>query len=138
MNIKWKDVLYKVMLNKFMKFFKILKIVGVVIVALFLFLTGIFIYILKNPAESGNFADNVLRPVIGANNTLAIEGLMFGAEDIINHQTRKSPPKSNYVTSVKTLPVISTAEKPFVPQDIKPYLFTNSPLPGEGVWKNIS
>ncbi len=124
------------------------------ILALCVVLASTGFYILySNPAYAATFADNVLRPTLGDQRTIALEGELFGIEDSINKATNKQASPSQYGLAVATvaittpsptsIPTISAVPTPTPTLSlnlpaIKPVVDTSTPLPNEGIWSEIS
>lgn len=109
------------------------------VLAIFLVLSGIsLVLLLRDPEQSALFADNVLRPIVGNQAVIALEGWVFGAEDLVNRQTKHAPKNSSYQTAVKTIPEVPAPVLVHVPADISPFIDTKNPLKDEGKWSAIA
>jgi hypothetical protein len=115
---------------------KRLFLAGVGIVVLFILAAIIFIHF--NTEAAANFTDDVLRPLLGSNNVIAMEQIYFNSEDKVNQflsifKTEKSPlTNSGNILSPSSLHVDNGT------LDLKP-LTSNTKiiLSREGEWQNI-
>jgi len=93
---------------------------------IFIILPGSTLVVLAyNPALSAETADHVLRPLLGDSATIAIEGVVLGIEDKINHARYSQPPVADYQPAISLVPVT-----PFLPATATPNAATD-PLPTE-------
>jgi hypothetical protein len=107
-----------------------------ILFAVFIF----YIFVQTHQIFAANFADDVLRPIIGNQATIAIEAFFFKIEDRVN-QIKYSFVKPNTGTLTqssigKSKKVVKTEDNRFVLQNITP-LSSLPSLADEGVWKPI-
>lgn len=99
----------------------------------------LFIFIQTHQILAANFADDVLRPLLGTQNTLHLEATFFKAQDLFNqikYSTIESPTTNVPQYALQPLPLINPDDN-FLLYPIKP--MNNLPqLPGEGVWTSIN
>ena len=123
-------------------FFVILVIPGVTLALL-----------IHNPALSAEAADHVLRPVLGEKGTIAIEGIIFGLQDKLNHSRYSAPLAANYQSNISVSPLVSpsgitSTQPPHSEPSATPLpsvslpeihsIYTAGPsLPNEGTWQSI-
>lgn len=101
-------------------------------------LIGGFVFIKQNPLTAANFADDVLRPLIGPALTVKIEAIFFNIEDNINRiQYSFRPPVKNTVSFSKVSVVKIPPEESFTLDSI-PLLSSFPKLLGEGDWNPIN
>lgn len=85
---------------------------------------------------SANFADNVLRPVIGANNTLYLEGVYFNLLDFKNKALSGIVPQGNYANEFNVTDGTIAASSEM---HLGKITLNNFPLmPGENIWQPIN
>ena len=106
-----------------------------------------------NPTVAAQFADSVLRPTLGDQAVIALEGRLFGIEDQINKLTRSAPKANDYATSVATTTIKSPTtaeltspeatsqpapEVTVTPTNIPLTINSGDSLAGEGIWSQIT
>ncbi len=123
------------------KLFK--KVFVIILPILFVLILFPFALVKFDPGLAGNFADKVLRPVIGANNTLALESTLFNIEDkfnIIKYKYVKPQLPSVNNEKISSQSQNSNTISPSIEDysmQLKPIsMFYFTPLSGEGVWNN--
>ncbi len=110
-----------------------------IFIALIILNIGIYVFTYTNQTFAANFADNVLRPIIGDKATIAIEAAFFKVEDSLN-QIKYSFVKPNTASFVKS----PYANKKIIIKNVQTFTLNNispfsnfPPLSGEGVWVPI-
>ncbi len=98
--------------SKFTLFF------GVIFVVLILAVFGFYAIIRANQVFAANFADNILRPVIGNKATINIEAVFFGLEDHVN-RVKYSFVKSDPSQFTQTYTAASRPADNFLQLDLK-------------------
>ncbi len=105
----------------------------VLLLAVFLFRKS-FIPLLANGA------DNVLRPLIGEENTLKLESVFFGIEDKVNALDAKTPTSADALFNTEAPGTIGVKKVALNSKiDLSPIapITQLAPLAGEGVWEPI-
>ncbi len=98
--------------SKFPPFF------GVIFVVLILVVFGFYAIIRANQVFAANFADNILRPVIGNKATINIEAVFFGLEDHVN-RVKYSFVKSDPSQFTQVYTAVSQPADNFLQLDLK-------------------
>ncbi len=102
----------------------------------------IYTYITTNEGGAANFTDNIVRPVLGNQRTIALEALFFNVDDRINQLKYYLTQSSNSDTAFaeSTPSEVSTpSATPAVEFSLKTIpLLSTTTLPEEGVWKPLS
>jgi hypothetical protein len=94
--------------------------------------------VLGDPQYSAQFADNVLRPLIGDAGVISLEGFVFGVEDRFNHATKQAPAPAEYTVSVPVaIPTATALAAEAVPTLAAITPIVTPSLPGEGVWSQV-
>jgi len=83
------------------KLSKINLLIASIITLFIAVILGCYVFIITHQTFAANFADNVLRPILGNKITINIESIFFGVEDHVN-QVRYSFVKSNPSDFTKT------------------------------------
>lgn len=99
----------------------------------------LFIFIQTHQIFAANFADDVLRPLLGTQNTLHLEATFFKAQDFFNqikYSTVESPTTNVPQYALQPLPLINSDDN-FLLYPIKP-MNSLPQLPGEGLWTSIN
>jgi len=108
------------------------------VIALLIIILGFYLFVNTYQTFSANFADEVLRPILGNKITINIEAAFFGVEDHVN-QVRYSIVKSNPSELTKTFKPVNESlyySPGFNLNKISSLSFF--PLfPGEGEWNQI-
>src|SRR5579872_7508566 len=98
----------------------------------------LFIFIQTHQIFAANFADDVLRPLLGTQNTLHLEATFFKAQDLFNqvkYSTIASPNANVPQYALQPVSLMNPDDN-FLLYPIKP--MNNLPqLPGEGVWTPV-
>lgn len=117
----------------------------VLITLLVLFIAGIGAgaLLFTNPALAAQFADTVLRPLLGSERTIVLENKVFALQDHLNQAEHKQAQTADYLPSVATVsgtptpaPGPSAAPEPTPPAAITPML--SPALANEGRWSRIA
>jgi hypothetical protein len=98
----------------------------------------IYAFIQTEQEFAANFADDLMRPVVGSQATIMFEAVFFYLQDHID-QISYSPPK-NLIHVLSKTTFISPADisvKEEFPLDRIPTQATGSALTGEGIWEPI-
>jgi hypothetical protein len=113
-------------------------ILGSIAIALIIVIFGFYALIRTNQLFAANFADNVIRPILGNQITVGIEAVFFGLEDNVN-KVKYSFVKSNpsELTHTPTSANESVYQTPgFSLEKISSPSFFPA-FPGEGEWNRI-
>ncbi len=115
--------------------------IGSGIVLLVIFIFGFYIFVNTYQILAANFADNVLRPIIGSQATISIEAFFFRIEDRVNRIkysfVRPNPSKLASSSMGAINKVSLNEDSKFILQNITPFsVFPR--LANEGVWKPIN
>lgn len=114
-------------------------IIGGIIVALIVLVGGGLSLIKHNPKLTANFADNVLRPILGDKNVVKLEAALFGVQDKINQASKTTPDSADYSlvdAATATIPTDTAHITP--PANLTPLITTGQPLREEGAWVPIA
>ena len=113
----------------------------VLFLALILVLIGAggYIFIKTHEVFAANFADDVLRPLIGGKTTIALEALFFKFQDTINKATYGfgNPIKGPFSKNGTTLKKINILESELFTLDPIAPLYPFQPITNEGIWTPI-
>lgn len=103
----------------------------------FIFVVAMVLFIKLNTEAAANFTDDVLRPIFGSNNVVAIEKVFFNGSDKINQFTSQfKKQESPFIDSGSVITPetkSSTSTLNFVPV----LSHAKSSLPKEGEWENV-
>jgi hypothetical protein len=109
-----------------------------IIIVLIIIISGFYLLIRTNQTFAANFADNVLRPIIGNQITINIEAVFFGLEDNVN-RVKYSLVKSN--PSDFTHPTKPANESVYQTPGFNLERISSlsyfPPFPDEGAWNQI-
>ncbi len=112
------------------------KLFAVILLVVFIVI-GVIVFFAFNTSFSANFADNVLRPALGDEKTIALESFFFNAQDFFNQYRYKIVAPSEQFTSITTNPGIQPVNTQL---DLNPIPLDNLgfyPINGEGEWLPI-
>ena len=117
---------------------KLALIFGGIFVILIMVVYGFYTLIRVNQVFAANFADNVLRPIIGNQATITIEAVFFGVEDHVN-RVKYSFVKSNPLEFTQASTVVNKSAENFTGFDLgRISSLSFFPLfPGEDEWTPI-
>ena len=107
-------------------------------VVLLILLAGFYIFVNTHQLQAANFADDVLRPILGNKMTIDIEAVFFGVEDHVN-QVKYSFVKSNpsdFTQSSKPVNESLYYSSGFSLEKISSLSYFPF-FPGEGEWNQI-
>jgi len=120
-------------------FSKLPLILGGVFIALVILIIAFYVFVRNNQIFSANFADNVLRPILGNQITVSIEAIFFGIEDNVN-KVKYSFVKSS-PSELTRLPKITTNASVYQTPGFSLAKVTSlsyfPALQGEGEWNQI-
>lgn len=105
-------------------------IVGVVLVGI----AGLYLFIQTNQSFSANFADDVLRPLIGNTATISIESDFFALQDSMNQIKYRFVKPNAQIFAEENVEKVQTTEATF---DLSP-LHVSSSLSGAGIWSPLA
>jgi hypothetical protein len=120
-------------------FSKLPFVFGSIFVVLIIIIFGFYALIRTNQAFAANFADNVIRPILGNQITVSIEAVFFGLEDNVN-KVKYSLVKSNPSELTHTTPISaneSVYQTPGFSLEKISSLSYFPAFPGEGEWNRI-
>lgn len=115
-----------------------IKLIPLFIISVFIFV--FFLNYATGYSFSANFADNVLRPVIGNKNTVFLESSLFAVEDFFKQVVYKfkNPENQLFTETQKNLSGLNSSSGSL---DLNPIVVSwegFAPLSNEGVWQPIS
>lgn len=97
----------------------------------------VFIFIQTHQNFAANFADNVMRPLLGNQTTVTIESIFFGIDDEVN-QVKYSFVKPSVTASTLTpIPTMSNKKTENMELSSIPAAANFPPLTNEGTWSSV-
>jgi len=108
---------------------------GIVVLAL----TSIVLFIKFDTAAAANLTDQFLRPMIGDNQVISLEGIFFNISDAINQiEYRFIKPTNSFISSDSVAIVATGTAAQSSTLDLAPLsVVSGSASTSEGVWRNI-